>query len=272
MKNIALTLTITAGLLGFSLLSYAQSVSVSPSRAFFKGEPGKTVSQLITFHNSSSEAINFVGRLQDFKRDSVGAKVYYPPGSLAESNASWISLSSNTINIPPNSSKQLVVSLSIPASRQIDFLSHSMLFFTQVKEQGNIEQKEVKIGVNVLFEFGIQIYYTPPGLKNGDVSVIAFKDNGNVLNGKDTVRNVAVKIVNQGASFVDANVRFEITNAVTGEELKLKTRPIAMLPKADQWVPAELPANLHGQYMVVAIVDSGSSNDLKVAKKQITYP
>jgi hypothetical protein len=57
-------------------LVYGQGISISPSRIFFNGEPGQTVSQVITFSNTSNAELNFVANLKDWDRDSIGVKKY----------------------------------------------------------------------------------------------------------------------------------------------------------------------------------------------------
>lgn len=248
--------------------AFGQGFSISPSRIFFTGNPGETVTQDITFTNTSPNALSFITRIQDWKRDSSGTKIYYnspQPGS----NAKWISLSENSLIIQPGEVKQVIVSLHIPA--EASKLSHTMLFFTQVKEQQKPKVNEVAIGVNVLMEVGVQIYYTPKGLQAGELEFLAFEDRGIVSNGEKKNRQLALKIHNKGDINKDAFLRLELTNKETGEEVKIEPRTIAMLPDETQWVMVDLPAGLKGKYLSVAMLDAGSTYDLKVAEKEIIY-
>lgn len=246
-----------------------QGFSLSPSRVFFTGNPGETVSQTLTFGNSTKNTLSFVPRIQDFDRDSLGNKVYYAINTKPFSNASWISFSSSSIVIPPGESKQIVVSLNIPAGSKR--LTNSMVFFTQVKEQKPDQIKGTSLGINVLIELGVQIYYTPEGINAGDFEFLAFDDRGIFNDGKTKSRRLALKIHNNGAINKDAFIRFELTNKETGEEIKIKPETVAMLPDATQWVFLDLPTDLKGKFLAVALIDAGSTYDLKVAEKEITY-
>lgn len=255
----------------FALLHTAmgQGFSVSPSRITFSGNPGETVTQTITFSNSSSIPLSFVNRIQDWDRDSLGTKVYYDRNTRPLSNANWISLSSNNTAIKSGETKQIIVSLTIPADA--NKLTHSMIFFTQVKDQPPKPVTGISLGINILMEVGVQVYYTPKGLSSGEFEFMAFDDRGTVDKAGKKVRQLAVRIHNKGAINKDATLRCELTNKDTGEEVKLASEIIAMLPDATEWITLDLPANLKGKFLAVVLLDAGSSYDLKVAEKEVIY-
>lgn len=246
-----------------------QGFAISPSRIFFNGNPGETVTKTVTFSNTSAEALSFTTRIQDWTRDSTGNKVYFDSGTQPASNAKWITLSANAIVVQPGENKEVIVSLTIP--QDVKTLTNSMLFFTQLKEQKPAEAGVVGVGINVLMEVGIQVYYSPKGLNPGEFEFLAFEDRGIVEEGKTKNRRLALKIHNKGAVNKDAFIRFELTNKETGEELKFDPVTLAMLPEATQWVFLKLPADLKGKFLAVALLDAGSSYDLKVAEKEIIY-
>jgi len=258
--SLALTLAHTAKGQGFS---------VSPSRIFFSGNPGETTSQTINFSNTSGAPISFTTKIQDWNRDSVGVKIYYEAGTLPLSNAKWLSVASNSIVIKPGEIKKVVVSMQIP--KDANQLTHSMIFFTQVKEQQAQNTTGTGIGVNLLLEVGVQAYYVPKGLNAGDIEFISFDDRGAYDDGKIKSRRMALKIHNNGHLNKDAFIKVELTNKETGEEIKIDPKSIAMLPGATQTVLLDLPANLKGKFLVVALIDAGSVYDLKVAEKEILY-
>jgi hypothetical protein len=246
-----------------------QGFSVSPSRLTFSGNPGETVSQSITFSNNSSTPLSFINRIQDWDRDSLGNKTYYDGNIKPLSNAKWISLSSNSVVIKPGEVKQVIISMNIPAEAKK--LTNSMLFFTQVREQQAEKTKGTSIGINILMEVGVQVYYAPKGLNAGEFEFLAFDDKGIVDQKGVKMRRLALKIHNKGAINKDATVKLELTNKDTGEEIKLAPEIIAMLPDATQWVMLDLPAALKGKFLAVALLDAGSTYDLKVAEKEIIY-
>lgn len=258
--SLALTLTHTAKGQGFS---------VSPSRVFFTGNPGETTSQTINFGNTSKAPISFTTRIQDWTRDSVGVKVYYEGGTQPSSNAKWLSIASNSIVIQPGEQKKVIISMQIPQDAKQ--LTHSMIFFTQVNEQQAQKNTGTGIGINLLLEVGVQAYYVPKGLNAGEIEFMSFDDRGAFDDGKIKCRRMALKIHNTGSLNKDAFIKVELTNKETGEEIKIDPKSIAMLPNSTQTVLLDLPANLKGKFLVVALIDAGSVYDLKVAEKEIIY-
>lgn len=251
--------------------SYAQGISVSPSRIFFKGLPGQTVTEFVTFTNNSSIAFNFTASIKDWERDSLGQKRYFAPGSLNLSNSGWIKLSESTVNLSPRETKKVMIALTIPKDTPIQKLTNSMVFFTQMKEQQQRMEDQKQVGINVLLEVGIQVYNIPQGLSGGDLEFLAFEDRGKIALKDDTARQMAIKVKNVGEVNKDAYIRFELTNMVTGEEIPIESTAIAMLPDAEQWVYVKLPSELKGRYLAVAILDAGRQYELRVAEKEITY-
>ena len=251
-------------------LASGQGIAVSPSRIFFDGEMGQTVSQAITFTNTSTSEFNFVAGMKDWDRDSLGVKVYYNPGSKENSNVSWLQLSQNAIQLAPGESKSVNLTMNIPDDAAKRGQTNSMIFFTQVKEQqGN---QKPGFNMNVLLEIGVQVYYTPSGLSRGDLEFLAFEDRGTTKSAERMVRQMDVKIRNTGQINKDAYVRFELTNIQTGEEIPIESIAVAMMPQAEQWVRFSLPDDLpSGKFLAVAILDAGSQYDLKIAEKEITY-
>ncbi|WP_129716020.1 hypothetical protein [Pedobacter sp. SYP-B3415] len=253
------------------LFTRAQGISISPSRIFIQGQPGETVTRSVQFTNTSPRELNFVASVKDWERDSLGTKVYHLPGKLKGSNAAWIGLQANSVRVAPGETRVVNFSFTIPAGADAAELTRSMLFFTQVREQSAANGNRQAIGLNILFEVGIQIYHVPDGLTPGQLNFEAFLDKGQVEVSGKPVRRMMLKIRNDGQLNKDAYVRFELTNKTTGEETRVSPVAIAMLPGAAQWVNIDLPAGLKGNFLGIAILDAGSQYNLKVAEKEITY-
>jgi len=269
-QKILLTIIYTLCLVPlFSHKTMGQGFSVSPSRLSFTGNPGETVAQTITLSNTSQTILTFSTRIQDFDRDSLGNKIYYDPGTRPSSNAKWLTMSSTSLRLLPGENKKLNISMAIPADSKK--ITQSMIFFTQVKEAAATGSVVKSIGVSILMEMGVQVYFTPNGLNAGELEFLAFEDRGTVGTGKEQMRKLMIKIHNNGEINKDAFVRLELTNKETGEEHKIDPASIALLPNATQWVTFNLPIKLTGKFLAVALLDAGAAYDLKIAEKEIIY-
>lgn len=246
----------------------AQSISMSPTRLFFTGNPGEKVTQTVTLQNSSDKDYVFNLNYKDWAREEDGNKVYLDAGSSKTSNASWISTLENTVTVPARSTKEIAVTMQIPANASQSAVTNSMLFFTQLPQQADQARIQNGIGIITLFEVGLHIFYTPPGnrVKSLDITNIAEVSSGNTAN-----RKVAVSIHNDGNTINDASVAFELTDTEIGKEIKLPAISISMLPDTQQTVQFSLPENISGNFLGVAIIKMAESNDVRVGEKNFKF-
>ncbi|WP_445431347.1 hypothetical protein [Chryseobacterium indoltheticum] len=246
----------------------AQSISMSPTRLFFTGNPGEKVTQTVTLQNSSDKDYVFNLNYKDWVREEDGNKVYLEAGSSKTSNAAWLSTLENAVTVPAKSTKEIVVTMQIPANASKSTVTNSMLFFTQLPQQADQARIQNGIGIITLFEVGLHIFYTPPGnqKKSLDITNISEVSNENTANKK-----VAVSIHNDGNTINDATVEFELTNTDNGKEIKLPAISISMLPNTDQVVQFSLPENISGNFLGVAIIKMAGSNDLRVGEKNFKF-
>ena len=251
-------------ILSGSSLVFAQSISMSPTRLFFTGHPGEKVSQVATLHNSSDKDYIFSISLKDWYREEDGNKVYLDAGKLPTSNASWVSTVENSITIPAGTSKEVTITMQIPANASGSAVKNSMLFFTQIPQQADMASIKNGIGIVTLFEVGLHVYYTPPGNQTKSVDIANISD---ILNDNTENKKVAVDINNDGNTINDATVEFELTNTDNGAEFKLPAVSISMLPGTKQVVKFSLPEKISGNFLGVAIIKMAGSNDLVVGEK-----
>ncbi|MCC9033520.1 Fn3-like domain-containing protein [Chryseobacterium sp. Ch-15] len=246
----------------------AQSISMSPTRLFFTGNPGEKVTQTVTLQNSSDKDYVFNLNYKDWVREEDGNKVYLDAGSSKTSNAAWVSTLENAVTIPAKSTKEIVVTMQIPANASKSDVTNSMLFFTQLPQQADQARIQNGIGIITLFEVGLHIFYTPSGNHTKSLDITNISE---VSNEKAANRKVSVSIQNDGNTINDATVEFELTNTDTGKEIKLPAISISMLPKTNQVVQFSLPENISGNFLGVAIIKMAGSNDLRVGEKNFKF-
>ena len=251
----------------------AQAVSVSPSRLFFTGNTGQEISQQITITNTGNTSATFSASVMDWDRDSIGEKRYYPAGTQKLSNARWVEVLPNVIEIAPGAKKQVNVLVHVPVDEVNKGVKNSMLFLTQINEQKPSQalNNNANIGVIVKLEFGIHVYYTPTGITHKELDFLAVENKGLVTVNNEKVRRIAIKIKSLSSVVTDGFLNFELTNKTTGEEIKPGAKAISMLPGDEQIVYLDLPNTITGSYLLVALLDGGPETTLKIAKKEINF-
>lgn len=261
-------LLIFGSIVSTAISVFAQGISMSPTRLFFTGNPGESITETVILHNSSENDYIFDINYKDWRREADGNKIYFEPDSLDNSNASWVSTFTNSLSLPAGSTKEIQVTMKIPENASHSEVTNSMLFFTQLPRQDDKTPARDGIGIVALFEFGLHIYYTPPGNTTKSVEITNIEE---ITNDEGSNRKVAISITNDGNVVNDASVEFELTNTDTGAEIKLEPISISMIPGTDQVVHFTLPEEISGNYLGVTIIKMAGSNDLRVGEKTFVF-
>src|SRR5690606_19310836 len=132
-------------------------------------------------------------------------------------------------------------------------------------------QGGVGIGIQVLFEFGLQVFNTPPANTTQDLEFTAVDDLGNITKNNMPYRRIGVKVKNQGNTISDASVEMELTNKNSGQEIKLNPVNISMLPDAEQIIYFDLPIETKGSYAGVSFIRMSGTTDIRVAEKDFEF-
>ncbi|MBZ4189111.1 hypothetical protein [Niabella beijingensis] len=246
----------------------AQQLSFSPMRLFFKGAPGENVSEALIIANTTAAPYEFLVSIQDWNRDSLGVKHYFPANTLPRSNAQRIRLPQTSLVIAPGETKTYLVTMQIPPAGTQHTTTNSMLFFTQTNARRAESGDKSGIGLKISLEFGIQLFYTPGTAEKGTLRFLAFNYDPPAA-GDTALQRLAIRYQNTGSVHKDGFVRFELTNKQTGAEIKPDPIPFAIMPLSEQVVYCRLNDIPEGDYLAVAILDTKSDNDLKVAEKNI---
>ena len=263
-------------LIGFSTNVNAQGVSVDQGRLFFKNVPGESQTKEIVLTNPTKEKVILQMSFSDWSRDENGIKNYVEANTSGHSCASWVNLSSSSVEIPPMSEKTLRVEMTPPSDfKAKQGVQNTMLFISQIRDPlartntgGNL-----KSSIDVAFQIGVHVYYIHPSLQKKELAIKGFKID---TNNDASTAQLMLKLQNVGETVVDGSIKIELTHAETGKEFRLfEKHPIsaAFMPNDVRSVPLELPAELPaGAYSALAIVDIGPAHDLQMAMIDIELP
>ncbi len=246
--------------------SFAQDISISPVVLKLNGKPGETINSVIKISNSGKSTYEFQVSIKDWKRDSIGTKIYSEPGTTPHSNAKWVSFPETDFSLKAGERKEFPIYLQIPRDIDLSQSSNSMLFITQVNPFDG-ETNNKAIGIKVSYEFGVQLLYTPPMAELGDLVFQNLEFNSKTVENKSLVK---VTIQNTGSVHKNGAVSVELTNKITGEEFKLNPKNFAIMPLDTQYIYFKIPDSvIPGEYLLIALLDAGKDTDLKVAEKNI---
>ncbi len=250
-----------------SIAGLAQSVAIQPSILDFRLAQGGRETQVIRITNLSDKKLSFEAYLADWLRDSTGSHQYFRPDTLKRSCAKWVSLDKTFIEVAPNSTQELLVSLQGPAgAAAFNEMKWAMLFLQSASERDSADRRNSSVSTQVkeLLRVGIHIYQTPPLANKPAAKAIALKP----VEGEK--RTYEFQMRNTGAAMLQCKARLELTNIETGKELKLSNIEFPVFPEGSRKVrfivPAELPS---GKYAALAILDIGEDYPLEAIEKNI---
>ncbi|GAB3343073.1 hypothetical protein GCM10027299_58470 [Larkinella ripae] len=235
---------------------------VSPARLFFQQKATAVQTGKIHLSNPTENRLVLQASCADWRRDSTGTKVYSTPGSLPGSCCSRIQVTPSVIELAPGEEKDVLVTIAAESQPGNGTIRNAMLFLTQNNEQelarakGNVSQLIIKI------QIGVHTYLLPDGSAHPDIDITAM----NVLKPAQQYQ-VAVQVQNKGNALLESLLRLEYLNLETMEEVKAEPIAVNTMPKDRFRVMADVPPTLSaGKYLIVAVLDSGPGQSLKVAE------
>lgn len=249
---------------GFS--SQAQyGFQVSPAKLYFTDSPTSEQTLRLHLNNSMDTRLVLQATCADWRRDSSGAKVYYPAGSLPTSCCSRVKVTPAVIELAPHEERDVLVTVLANTRSAQGTLRNGMLLLTQANEH-ETARLNGKSGVMIRVEVGVHLYVLPKESPQPDIAIT----------GMDVAKigeryQVKVQVENSGGTLLESKLRVEYLNLETMQELKAEPVPVNTMPKEAFNVSALVPSTLtKGKYLVVAILDSGLGQTLKVAELETT--
>ena len=262
---------ITASLLVNCFCASAQSVSLSPSRVYFKASPGEVKKQVVHVTNNSDVKQSFSITFGDFSATGIDGKTQMMKAGDSEHSCSeYMNASPSFFELTPGKSQDVEVIMDLPNLPEANKVKWGtmMLKLTKEKTEANTASKDgVGMGILETFQFVVHIFQTPPSVTLKQAEIDNFKE---ISVQGDSVRTLALISKNTGDAILDCATYLEFSNLKTGYELRTKPAAFTMLPGGGRQmkfvVPKELPK---GSYTVTAVVDIGSKDALQAAEMDI---
>ncbi|MEZ5056081.1 MAG: hypothetical protein R2879_03500 [Saprospiraceae bacterium] len=253
-------------------LSAQSGVSINNGKLFFSALPGEqeTIDVLLT--NPNPEEIILQAFFKDWYRDSLGQKIYQEPGTLGTSCAEWVSVEPVNIVVPSEGNAVARVKMDVPVDYDIlEGVKNTMLFVKQIKDpsKGGENQQALKSSMEVVFQIGIHIYYSHPGLTKKGMEIKSFS-----MNPADPNKQITLALENTGEVITEGFIQIEFTNQETGQEYRILDQALGanFLPEDYRNFYFRLPENLpSGKYTAMAIVDIGSDEELILGVKDFEF-
>lgn len=241
-------------------------MSVSPGKMYFKLAPGANSTQKVTITNPNTKELQVGVSLNDWNYDAFGNNKTYESGTLKTSCADWVQvLPGSYITLQPGESKELTVTLNVPANAQTDIPVHTaMLFLTQLNPGDSRSQEGAPIKVSV--RMGVKLYHCFSQTEERSLEVLNFTDK----KGEDPNKRegfLELEVENNGKVWLESKIKWELLNTQTGEKITLNDGDSFSLPGDKRIIRQALPANFKpGHYNATAIINFGNKDELKIVE------
>lgn len=249
----------------------AQSVSLSPSRLYFKTAPGETKKQVVHVTNNSQNKQSFVISFGDFSAPTSDGKTkLMKAGESEHSITSYVTASPSFFELEAGKSQDVEVVLDLPTLPEANKVKWGtmMLKLSKEKSDANTGEKDgVGLGIVETFQFVVHLFQTPPGITNRQSEITGFKEITPV---GETKRMLSLTAKNTGDAILDCATYLDFSNTQTGYEQRTKPAAFTMLPGGGREIKFEIPADLpKGKYTVTAVVDIGSKEAVQAAEMDL---
>lgn len=239
------------------------SLSVAPARLFFDVNNTRKTDKIKVFNSSKEKAVWQV-YLQDWTRDSLGQKHFFPPNTQSHSCANDIMVFPSVLTVAPDSTGEVTVSIrdnfTLAAT---DTSKHAMVVISQADDPAKLKDagQKKQAAIMIKAEFAVHVYLLN-GTSKKDVTIDQFFLQTDSAKGK-----LQVYVHNTGLQSLDTKVNVEFSNDATAKQWKLNEISAAVLPGNIRVVSFKLPKGLeHGKYSATATVDCGEDVPLKIGE------
>jgi len=241
-------------------------ISVSPPRVYYTLNPGETGSQKVLISNVSKEhLLNLSLTFGDWKYDTYGNNLMFPPDSLNNSCAGWLSVPSGTyITLDPGENREIDLTMTVPTGLSSDAnVQTAMLFVTQMNPVDGVDAQGAAIRINV--RQGIKIYRKShaPEVKKVGIENLAYEKETNSL---------VLTFTNAGNIWINGRVNTSLFNQTTGKESNIEAIDFYTMPGDRRIMHLPFRHALEiGKYTATVMLDYGDETTIEAAELEFTY-
>ncbi len=241
-------------------------ISVSPPRVYYTLNPGETGTQKVLVSNVSKEhPLNLSLTFGDWAYDGYGNNLMFPPDSLDNSCASWLSLPGGMyMTLEPGENREIDVTMTVPNMPAPDEnVQTAMLFVTQMNPVDGIDAQGAAIRINV--RQGIKLYRkgNAPEIKKVEIENLGYDKNTNSL---------LLLFNNGGNIWLNGRVSASLFNQANGKELNIEAIDFYTMPGDHRSMRIPLRQDLEkGRYTSTVMIDYGDRTTIEAAELQFSY-
>jgi hypothetical protein len=225
-------------------------------------QPGETYRGAVTVRNAGNEPVRARLYQTDYLFFSDGSNTYGSPGSVERSNAGWVTLSSNYVEVPPNGSAPVEYVAVVPADGTLLGSYWSLVMVEELvaadpeDSPENAGAGEMRAAVGQIVRYGIHIV-THIG-ETGSREVM-FTDKALVVT-DDGARVLHVDVENVGERSLRPYLWVELHDSAGGRVDRFESDRRRLYPGTSVRYAVDLTGARSGSYQALVVVDNGDEH------------
>ncbi|MBI4865177.1 MAG: hypothetical protein HY815_33690 [Candidatus Riflebacteria bacterium] len=227
-----------------------------------RGKPGETLKGVVLLQNSSDKPASVKIYQTDYLCYADGRNLYGDPGTIARSNAKWVTVSPNRLTIPPKQTGTANYTVQLPPDSALKGTYWSMVMVEPVGE-GNVEftpeklakNELVKFGIRTVMRYGLQIVVD---IGNTGTRQLKFLDRKLISQGGK--RYLQLDIENTGERWLKPTVWAELFNSEGASAGRFDGGQIRVFPGCSIRQRVDLTPVPKGKYKTMVIFDNGDES------------
>lgn len=274
MKVLKTVLPIAILLFAMQLAQAQRGTSISPSRLYYKINPGDYKSQSIHVTNSGKTKESFTVSFANFSSPGNKGKTKIDTNhNSIHGCAQWLSASPSFFELSPGESQDIEILLQIPNTPDANTVRWAIAIIKSAYEnKGPGEGGEKTVGMHIVqsFQFGVHIFQSPPSVNFKEVTFRKFYRDSLA---SDSLIHLNIEVENTGDAIADCAPYLDLIDLKTGNSHRLKGKGFTILPGGTREIVFILPQDIKpGDYSILGVVDYGSSTDFAASEIKLTIP
>jgi hypothetical protein len=219
--------------------------------------PGATFDGTIVVRNTGKEPVGARIRLHDYSYSADGTSRYDPPGTLPRSNADWIHINPQEVDLAPGESIAVYYQGAVPADLAGDGTFWSMII---IEPRSTIQAKSAKsgdisLGIRTITRYGIQIVTHIGDTGSRELTVI-----GRRIHREGDVHSLDVDVENTGSRMLNPGMAADLYDSHGRHWGRLERGSLRIFPGTSVRYRLDLAPVPAGEYSALIVIDNGDAH------------
>ena len=214
----------------------------------------QTIQGIIPIQNNGDEIASVQITLTDYSFNAKGESSFPDKGTLARSNASWISSGKMQFDVAPHSTYSFSYSLQVPEDLSLEGSFWSIFLVEALADKLSTPDLEKSLGVQTIIRYGVQIITHIENKGSYELKILEKK-----ITKEDNKRIFFLSVENPGTLMQTPSLFLELIDQKGNKIKRLEAYKQRILPTCSVTYQIDLSEIPIGTYKAMALLDHGGN-------------